>query len=349
MAGASRIEWVDIVKSFAIILVAIYHTAIIGIPLGLIDPVWEGICVKLAAFRMPVFFFAAGLFAESVVKRPWKKIWSTRLALLAWAFLLWTCLRYFYFLTVPMETRPHETSTMLLLLAPIWPSTGLWFLHALALFFILTKLLLRVPLAIKLCVACALSVVFFKLTTGNLSYDGMARYYVFFLGGVYFRDVTLDLNAVPRWRAAAACTVLFAVVVQVLSSTGLLSMAGSRTVLGAFAILTGCLVARVLDETPLRRLFIFVGKNTLPIYVLHIIVISALLTLLGAARPDGVPRVAALSLPLLGALVVVPLALVVATLSAKAGPLRYLFEAPVWFANLRWQQPEQTQRTSTNV
>lgn len=335
MTAASRVEWVDIVKSFAIILVAIYHTAIIGIPLGLIDPVWSGISNKLEAFRMPVFFFAAGLFAESVIKRPWTKIWSTRLALLVWAFLVWTCLRYVYFLTVPMETRPHETSLTLLMLAPVWPSTGLWFLHALGLFFVITKVLLRVPLAVKLCVALVLSLVFFTLTSGNLSYDGMGRYYLFFLAGAYFREVTLELNAVPRWRVAAVSVVLFATVVQVLSSTGLLWMTGARTVLGIFAILTGCLVARVLEETPLKRLFIFVGKNTLPIYVLHIIVIAALLTWLDTVQPDGVPRVAALTLPVLGALVVVPLALVVATLSAKTGPLRYLFEAPDWFANLR--------------
>lgn len=333
MTVASRVEWVDIVKSFAIILVAIYHTAILGIPLGLIDPVWSGICVKLEAFRMPVFFFAAGLFAESVIKRSWKKIWSTRLALLVWAFLLWTCVRYGYFLLSPMETRPHETSLTLLLLAPVWPSTGLWFLHALALFFIVTKLLQRVPLAIKLVVAVLLSVLFFSVTTGNLSYDGMARYYLFFLAGTYFRELTMELNAMPRWRAALVCLGLFAVGVQALSSTGLLGVAGTRTVLGAFAVLTGCLVARVLEQTPMKRLFIFIGKNTLPIYVLHIIVIAELLSTLDDWHPDGVHRVAALALPLLVAAVVVFLALLVAKVSGKAGPLKYLFEAPDWFAD----------------
>jgi len=335
MPDNTRVEWVDIAKAFAIILVVIYHTTVIGVPVGVVSAEWLGIAAKFEAFRMPVFFFAAGLFAESVIKRPWKKIWSTRIALLVWAFLLWTVLRFIYFLLVPMETRPGETSLKWLLLAPIWPVTGLWFLHALAYFFVLTKLIVKVPLAVKLSAAAVVSMVFFSWGIGNISYDGMARYYLFFLGGAYLREFTLERNKTPRWPLALACVVLFGLTVQALVATGMFGTFGTRTLLGVFAVITGCLVARVVEETGVRSLFVFIGKNTLPIYVTHIILIAALSTALGALTAGGLPEAVKHAVPVLGPIAVVSLALLAASLAKRSRVSTYLFDVPDWFVQLR--------------
>lgn len=335
MPENTRVDWVDIAKAFAIILVVIYHTTVIGVPAGVVSAEWLAITAKFEAFRMPVFFFAAGLFAQSVIARPWKKIWSTRIALLLWAFLLWTVLRFVYFLLVPMDTRPGETSLKWLLLAPVWPVTGLWFLHALACFFVLTKLIVKVPLAVKFAGAAVLSMVFFSWGIGNISYDGMARYYLFFLGGAYLRDVTVELNKTPRWGLALLCVILFGLAVQALVATGMFGMFGTRTLLGVFAVITGCLVARAIEGTSLRSPFVFIGRNTLPIYVAHIILIAALSTTLGVLADGGLPEALTHAVPVLGPVVVVSLALLAATLAARSRVLRYLFEVPAWFVQLR--------------
>src|SRR5690606_34895356 len=145
MPSAERVDWVDILKGIAILLVVLYHSAHLALPLEFATPWWRDVDETLSTFRMPAFFFASGLFARSVIRRPWGRFWSTRIALLVWIFVIWTVIRYVYFLVVPLETRPFETDVTALLLAPIWPSGGLWFLHALAFFFVLTKLFAWVP------------------------------------------------------------------------------------------------------------------------------------------------------------------------------------------------------------
>ncbi|MGC3984930.1 MAG: acyltransferase family protein [Pseudorhodoferax sp.] len=332
MTKNQRVEWVDIAKAFAIILVAIYHSAVIGIPLNLASPVWTKINWALEAFRMPVFFFASGLFAESLIKRPWKNLWSSRLALLAWTFVLWTILRFLYFYAVPLETRPHETHLPSLLLTPIWPTSGLWFLHALAIFFVLSKLLARVPLWIKLTTAAILSALFFSfLSTGNLSYNGMARYYVFFLCGAYFRDVALRLNQPPQWGLTAIAFGVLGISMAAIYTFGLGNAFGSKTVLSLIAIAAGCLLARVVAETPAAQWMAYIGKNTLPIYVQHVILIAAFAAIADAFLPDDVGGIAHV-FPILATSIVVPLALLTGAAAAKGKWSRFLFEAPSWLA-----------------
>jgi uncharacterized membrane protein YcfT len=338
MRDQRRVEWVDIAKAFAIILVVIYHAAVIGMPLDLVSPGWRVINKGLEAFRMPVFFFAAGLFAESVVRRPWRELWSSRLALLVWTFGLWTVLRFLYFTAVPLHTRPLETDPHLLLFAPVWPTTGLWFLHALAVFFVLTKLIRRVPLWTKLVVSAALSALFFS--TWNLSYDGMARYYLFFLCGAYLRDLVLTWNEPPRWGLSFIVFVAFCAV-QASIDRFIGELPGSRTVMSLMAIAAGCLLARVMAQTPVAKWLVYIGKNTLPVYVLHVILLAAMSTVADRYLSNDLGAIAAFSFPVAAAIIVIPLSLWLSATSAKRQWSRRLFlEAPAWLRRNRTNGPK---------
>ncbi|MEW1976695.1 acyltransferase family protein, partial [Microbacterium profundi] len=199
MEQKSRVDWIDIMRAIAILLVALYHSVVLGVPEGFADPIWGKVNGVLAGFRMPIFFFATGLFAESIIGRSWTRLWSSRLALLVWMFILWTALRFAYFTAVPMASRHGEADPIVLLLSPVWPTTGLWFLHALVIFFVVSKLIRRFSALIVVSIATVLSVLFFGiLSTGNLSYDGMAQYFVFFLLGLHLRELVLHFNERPR-------------------------------------------------------------------------------------------------------------------------------------------------------
>lgn len=333
MRWGAHVVWGDVTKAIAILLVVVYHAAVLGVPAKLVDPTWVAVNEALAAFRMPVFFFAAGLFAQSVLLRPWRRVWSTRLALLVWCFLLWTMLRFTYFLAVPMPSRPRETDLLALLLAPILPKTGLWFLHALVVFVVVAKLIRRAPLWAQLAPAALLSVLFFSvLSTGNLSYTGMGRYLVFFLAGLHLRDLALRVNGRARPVWAIAAIAVFTSVSVVIGQADLRGVPGVMTAMGFVAVVAGCLSARVLAATALARPLSYIGRNTLPIYVQHVILIAVAYAALGPVVAEGVPSWLAVALPLVVSAAVISVALLVAATVRRVPVLQNLFVVPRWFS-----------------
>ena len=82
MTGQQRVNWADYAKGLTIILV-VYGHAVVGVAKDVpIDPTVFAYAMKpFSQFRMPVFFFVAGLFAAFSIKRatcsskssPWPK------------------------------------------------------------------------------------------------------------------------------------------------------------------------------------------------------------------------------------------------------------------------------------
>lgn len=333
MLESRRVEWVDILKGFAIPLVALYHSAALGVKIDYANPVWSTLNTALEAFRMPVFFFASGIFARSVIARPWRRMWSSRLALLVWAFLLWTVIRYLYFLAVPMPSRPWETDPVALLLAPVWPTSGLWFLHALVVFFVVAKLFEAVPAWIQVSGAAVLSIGFFStLSTGNLSYDGMGAYLLFFMLGLHLRDVVLRQNEDARPLLALIAIALLGAAILGVIKFGSMSTPLVGPLLGAGAVVAGSLLARTAESSPLRRPLAYIGRNTLPIYVQHVILIAAVYTILGNIAPSPLAPWAGYVIPLVIAATVVAVSLAVGAFARRTRALHFLFEAPRWFS-----------------
>lgn len=321
-----RVEWVDVAKGLAIILVAIYHASLLLAQSGLGAPVWDDINAIFLTVRMPLFFLASGIFAAAVVQRSWRALWASRLALLVWAFVLWTVIRFVYFSAAPMEQRPFETSLPRLLAAPVWPTTGLWFLHALVVFFAMSKVMWgHVPPSWQLGLAALCSVLFFSyLSMRNLSYDGMARYFVFFLAGLHLRNWILSVTDKPRPVLALLAVFAFGGAMVAIKTLGLAAVPGALTALGVVAVTASVLLARLLAATPLVRPLSFLGRNTLPIYVAHVILIAMIATALAKA---GVPTEWRTMLPLCVATAAVVVALVAEKL-ASYSVLRYLYQVP---------------------
>ncbi|MFC7400955.1 acyltransferase family protein [Citricoccus sp. GCM10030269] len=327
-------------KGVAILLVVLMHTILMVGQMGVdAERLWA-ISEDLQVLRMPLFFAASGIFAGSVVRRPWGRLWSSRLSLLVWTFLLWSLLRFGYFLLMPMEARPQETDPMRLLMSLVEPTSGLWFLHALVVFFVATKLITRwVPGRWQLLGAAVLSIVFLMLPSFSLSWSGMGRYYVFFLAGLHGKDVILRI--VGRQRLApglvlfggcAGLTLL--VFVLGLEDVGVVSF-----LVRILAVATGFVGAGLLVRMPVVSPALqYLGRNTLPIYLAHVILVAFVGTVLTTLFPG-----LAAELGTVVALVVAAAAVIVSLVLervVRGTPLEVAYQPPGWFSRAARPQPQ---------
>lgn len=339
IVARTRVEWVDAAKGIAILLVALAHSVQWTTLTHLAPDRWNTINLLFIVFRMPLFFLASGLFASSILDRSWRELWRTRLSLLVWALLVWTVVRFGYFLIAPNPAGFDETDLVDLLLAPVRPSNGLWFLYALALFFVAMKLMRdRVDWRLQLVGAAALSMWFFaRADTGNIAWNGIYRYFVFFLLGCLFRD------AIVRFveRRGLGTGILFGVAFVGLAGVLLTVDAriplitGALTFVSVLAIGAGLLVARFLTRFRGMAWLAYVGRNTLPVYVLHILFVSAITSLLLLADGEAwLDRLAPIIPPLVAG-VAVAAALGFWRLTRALPVLRYGYQAPAWYSGRR--------------
>lgn len=299
----SRVEWVDAAKGIAILLVVVHHSVLILGQLGLLAGPWAQINNAFQVFRMPVFFAAAGLFAASALDRSWQVLWERRLSLYVWVFAVWTIARFLYFLAFPIAERPGETDLIALALAPLLPSTGLWFLHALFFFFVVAKLMRgRVDYRVQLCGAGVLSVAFLSFHAGNISWTGMGKYFFFFLAGCYLRDVVEGWARASTWGMTVAAGVAFGGGVVLISVLNLHLFGPAALVVRVVAVVFGILLSAMLVRFWVGRMLVLLGKRTLEIYVAHVLVIAFVGSTL--AQMGGLPSMVANVLPL----IVVPVA-----------------------------------------
>lgn len=271
------------------------------------------------SFRMPVLMLVSGYLAHALLSRPIAKTVDRGMHF-AWIYLTWL---------VP-----------LLLMSPFgnqWslpnyidnlsrPMTCLWFLWVLGLFTLSVPLARLAPRALVLAAALGLGMVSFAelLPLKTYSFQNAAIYALMFYAGLLYQpEIKRALTADVSWPLLAK--LVGAAAIAVLAAK-ILRVASGHDLLGGVQRLALCLAALyairvIVDRVAGMVQFARLGRNTLPIYVLH-------LPLMMIVR-DPVATAAGPLSPLACTIVLIAGSLLLHGVAQRA-KLSWLFERPQW-------------------
>ncbi|MFI7075907.1 acyltransferase family protein [Micromonospora sp. NPDC049903] len=292
--SGGRLDWADVAKGGCILLVLLWHVIMkdyLQIDWRLEVPVagaWGTLGELLLPMRMPLFFTISGMFAATAVQRPWRAVGRPRVARFLYLYVIWLLIHTALLALAPGFPTDRATNPGELLAQLTVTPSNLWYLYALALYFVLAKALRRVHPALLLAAAGALSAVAavgLLDTPGNRG--GLYQNLVFFLAGLHLRQY------VQRWSAGVTSgRLLLAVggylaVLAAVRVTGAGQVPGVTPLVSVVAVLVGVALAVQLARWPLiREPLAALGRQTLPIYVIHMPVLALLHRLIAEPIAD---------------------------------------------------------------
>ncbi|MEO9325924.1 acyltransferase family protein [Nocardioides sp. C4-1] len=335
---APRQQWADVAKGTCIVLVVLWHVTrkdYLALDWDLGAPVtgaWGTASEVLLPVRMPLFFLISGLFSARLLQRSWPEVWRRRVAPMLWLLVVWTLLHTLLFrLTPGFDTAVADDPVGLLVQLTVTPG-NLWYLLALGLYVAVARATRDVPHA-----ALAAALVLSAVATAGLvptpgNRYGLLTNLVWFLLGTRLTSLPAGLRAwvVPTRRVVAATAIgAFAVAAAAWQALGADGWLGVRPALGLLGIAAGAAVAVAVARTRAGSPLAALGRQTLPVYVLHL----PLVALAHAVSGELITGATARSLPLAAVYPVVVTALVVGACLALhrmlvRGGASWLFEAP---------------------
>ena len=288
-----RLVWPDLAKGASILLVVLHHVIVKDYDLfvsGVLTPVadlWHALTYALKPVRMPLFFAVSGFFAAAAVTRSWGSSWR-RIVAGYYLYVVWLGV-YIVLYSLERDIPANRVVSVADFFGELlWAASSLWFLYALAVYFVVAKALARLPPAAVVGAAAALSMSasWFGIEENNRF--AVLVHLVYFLVGAYYPQAlrrVADLRL--RHAALLGLALLYVGAAVVVFHSGL---PWSLTTLGAsmVGIPLGIVLAVRLVGTRVGSGLAWVGRRTLQVYVLHLVVLVALIQLPVAVEGRGV-------------------------------------------------------------
>ncbi|MCT2583153.1 acyltransferase family protein [Actinophytocola gossypii] len=330
-----RLAWADVAKGACIVLVVLWHVIAkdyLQIDWRSSTPLpgaWGTVGEQLLPLRMPLFFAISGFFAANAVRRPWRVVGRSKVAKFLYLYGLWLCVHTLLLSFAPDFDTARATGVLHFLEQLTITPSNLWYLQALAVYFVLTKLTLRIPPAVMIGAAFLLSATAAaELVATPGDRGGMYQNLVFFLVGLHGKPIVARVARTASWAR------FFAVAVPYLGVLAVIQYLGARTWFGLWpsvslvAVFLGVTLASLATRwAALTRSLTDIGRQTLPIYVVHMPLLALLhVALVGPMSNAGaaVQLVIAVVEPAVMTAVVVAVCL----LLYRVLPNRWLFDLP---------------------
>ncbi len=331
-AAPSRVDWVDYAKGICILLVVMFHTVnhyeeAVG------AEGWMRWIVDFSKpFRMPDFFLISGLFLSRTINSDLTTYLDKKVVHFAYFYLLWLALTLLVTDNDVLRSDPIAFARLY-----VWniiqPTGVLWFVHMLAVFYVATRLLARVPKWMVFSAAAGLQIAHQALWIDTPSFilNRAMDYYVFFFLGYAIHGLVFDVAGRAKARPLTTLFVLtgWGVCNFLLTQQGFHHVPGYGLMMGLAGALAIVEIAALLSKWKSARFLRYCGQNSIVIYLTFFFPMTFLERTLAAQ--GWIPDVGAACLVILAVSAVLPLLF---HLMIKRTPLIALYVRPQW-AKLR--------------
>lgn len=301
--SAKRLDWADLAKGVCIVLVVLWHVIMkdyLQIDWRVSTPfpgAWGTVGEQLLPLRMPLFFAISGFFAAGAVGRSWRVLGRSKVAKFLYLYVLWLCVHTGLLALVPDFGTERARGVLHFVEQLTITPSNLWYLQALAIYFVVAKLSHRVPPLAMLAAAFALSAVAAaELVATPGDRGGLYQNLVFFLAGLYGKSIIERVADEARWPRFFAVAVPYLGVLALINHFGAKTWFGLWPVVSFVAVFLGVTAASLVTRwAALTGALVSIGRRTLPIYVVHMPLLALLHAALAtpmAASPTAVQLVA---------------------------------------------------------
>lgn len=343
-----HLEWIDLAKGFCVAFVVLGHAAEWYMRTFTQDVSihWHAVSEAFRPLRMPLLFGISGMLAASRMDRPLRDSWTKTGGL----YVLYCCWTAIYCLKLALpggrDGMPYPSVDQLLLAfaLPVY----LWYIWALPVYYLIAwvaerilghhSVFLLVPLvplslAYPWIEAAIDDVVPRPLGPAHLG--ATAFNFLWFYAGLKGRRLWLHVAANGRQSRAAVAALVYAAIIAVGLHYGIMLELGTLAapfIIWAALEVMASIPADSFVARKLRRL----GRDTLPVYAMHSLALTALTFVVGKLALAGKTDYAALALqwavPPLVTLGVILLCTAAGAI-LQATPLRFLVEPVAIFAS----------------
>jgi fucose 4-O-acetylase-like acetyltransferase len=278
----SRDDWVDLAKGIGIVLVVYGHVAR-GLETAGLYPdqqVFELIDSVIYSFHMPLFFVLSGLYFLPTLKHYGSgSLIGRKVDTLIYPYIIWSVIQGSIEVALSHFTNSHTGIGEVLSI--LWqPHDQFWFLYALFFIFLLFAIMFK--LAQQAAVSWLLFLVLLVAFVANVHFgvpaaDYVVNYGVFFACGVLLSKYPTALRRVPAGLRAIGFTFFAICLAQTACHVFALPLGALGRMLSFLLALfsIGCVLVLSRSLKPgLFRWLDVLGRNSMPIYLMHIIFAS---------------------------------------------------------------------------
>lgn len=253
-----------------------HYAPLVSNEAGSMGQLWLSLAAAVEPVRMPLFFMLSGFFATAALRRPWREVLGPRVISVYYLYVLWLCIHAVIFSverSLPMNRtkNPQELAADL-----VFASTGLWYLYALAVYFLVLKLFGPARPWLPVGFAAVLAVTGSILPIDEVNRVSVLQSFLYFTVGASFPGVVRGIADSRRRHTVPLLLVGYLSLGAALLWLGV----GRGPTVFALSVIGVPLAIRCavgLSTFPrLASASAWVGRHTLPVYVLHMPVLAVL-------------------------------------------------------------------------
>lgn len=275
----SRTDWIDISKGFGIILV-VYGHVVRGIDnssLAINEEFFHISDTFVYSFHMPLFFFLSGIFFEKSIKKYTSKgLFIEKCKTILYPFIIWSLLQTIIEFGLSRFTNGNVEFNNILTCI-FRPRAQFWFLYALFFINVINIILFSFFKKKWLIISLIIAIIYYEYPINLSVFSSTFKYLIFFNLGILISNHLLNnilLKQISHFKNLILILIIFIIVeyLYIIYSLDILFKLLIPPILGIVVIIS---ISYLLDERKACSNHLSsLGKNSMYIYILHILVAS---------------------------------------------------------------------------